>query len=186
MKNNEAAAKQPSSSTPRNYPPVPAETGPALHVTGFTLYQQTVGQPLRIGIHLRNDGKSTINTYGTSCVGVFSSDDDRGSIELQETVFRNAEQTYDKLEQSGELIALEIPPGAQIHFDIDTKPKVLTKEMLDSIATGSINAYFAGIIKYQDLTGEEVIPYCGFTDGGSRSIPNCRIHNAPFHARAKK
>ena len=153
---------------------------PALRVTGYTLYQQTVGEPLRIGVHVTNDGASTIATAGAYSVGVFDSDD-KPSLALEEKVFQKAQQEFDERATAGTLVVMEVPPQGKMHFDIDTRPKILTTEMLNSIATGSIRVYFAGILQYKDANGEQVIPYCGFTDASVHSIPNCAGHNAPFH-----
>jgi hypothetical protein len=158
----------------------------ALRVTGYTLYQQTVGEPLRLAIRVVNDGNVTIITSGASAIGVFDSNDNIKPLELQEKVFHAAHQKFEELKKAGALNKLEIPPKAQMHFDIDTKPKFLTQEMLDSIANDSIRVYFAGLIRYKDINGaEQFIPYCAFTDAKTRSIPNCNRHNAPYGVSRK-
>lgn len=42
---------------------------PVLHITGYSLYAQTVGTPLRIGIYILNDSDDTIITTNASAVG---------------------------------------------------------------------------------------------------------------------
>jgi hypothetical protein len=150
----------------------------ALRVTGYTLYQQTVGQPLRVGIHLVNEGDATLLVGGTSSVGVFET---KGipNLELEEKVFRSAEQSFEEKKSTGTLNKLEIPPHAQMHFDVDTAPKFVTQEMLNSISKDEIRVYFAGILGYDNDGVEHVLSYCGFTNSASRSIPNCRRHNGP-------
>jgi hypothetical protein len=84
-----------------------------LHVTGYTMYQQTVGESLRLAVHLVNDGDATITTTGAYAIGVFDSKD-RISLELEEKVFQRAEQEFGEKKKAGTLIVLEIPPGAPI------------------------------------------------------------------------
>jgi hypothetical protein len=162
--------------------PVKQQSALALHVTGYTLYQQTVGEPLRLGIHVANDGSTTIKSSGASAVGVFESNGNAPQPELEEKVFRVAKRKFEELKNTGKLSLVEIPPQSKMHFDIDSRPKVLTSEMLTSITTGSIRVYFAGIIQYMDTEGQQSIPYCGFTDASIHSVPNCEKHNAPYAA----
>jgi hypothetical protein len=77
------------------------------------MYQQTVGESLRVAVHLVNDGDATITTTGAYAIGVFDSKD-RISLELEEKVFQRAEQEFGEKKKAGTLIVLEIPPGAPI------------------------------------------------------------------------
>lgn len=164
---------------PPPFPTIPkvklphSEVGPALHITGYTIYQQFIGTPLRVGVHLANDGFVTIIAYCASSIGVFNSDDACGIRALQEKTFQSAQQKFNEMKQPGGLISVEIPPKAKMHFDVDTGPKILTQEMLNSITNGSIVVYFAGVIRYKIALGEQVIPFCGFTDVHTHSVPNC-------------
>ena len=94
-----APIQQPSP-TPQEKP-VKRQSALALHVTGYTLYQQTVGEPLRLGIHVANDGSTTIKSSGASAVGVFESNGNAPQPELEEKVFRVAKRKFEEFKNTG-------------------------------------------------------------------------------------
>jgi hypothetical protein len=152
----------------------------ALQVTGYTVYQQTVGTPLRIGVHTFNDSDETLLISLANSIGVLESTK-KESPELEEKIFHSAQEEFDKGRKSGALAKNEIPAKSKMHFDVDTSPKLLTDEILKKIDKDSISAYWAVVIVYTDKTGEQFVPFCAFTDASTKSVLNCRQHNAPFH-----
>jgi hypothetical protein len=155
---------------------------PSLHVTGYTLYAQTVGTPLRVGVHILNDSDDTITTTGSiGTVGFIDGDDREQTDSFAEKAFAKTEMEFAQDEKRGGLIPLEVPPKANMHLDVDSSPKVVVQTTLDSIAQSNITVVFAGVIQYTDNDNNTVVvPYCGFTDARTKSIPNCRKHNTPY------
>ena len=157
---------------------------PFLHITGYTYYVQTPGMPLRIGIHILNDSENeTLRPVAADAIEFINGNELAKINVAAEAVFATAEKEFEQRKKDGTLVQLEVPPKASMHFDVDSSPYTATQSTINEIVQGTSTVIFAGIIEYTDGNDTTAVPFCGFTEGSIKNVPNCSKHNAPYVKR---